>query len=180
MLIRSPLKLQEFANTLNLLIMSTITNIEKKDSVTQPKWLTLLRVAVGLILFWKGISFIQDSSRLEAMVQSTGINIFDENAQTVSFLISYLNLLGGFFIAVGLFTRWASLVQIPILIGAIVFVNLKSGLSLSNLELMLSILVLILLTVFVIKGSGVISADEYFRNYYKAGYEQGHTKEFLE
>lgn len=180
MLIRSPLKLQEFANTLNLLIMSTITNIEKKDSVTQPKWLTLLRVAVGLILFWKGISFIQDSSRVEAMVQSTGINIFDENAQTVSFIISYLNLLGGFFIAVGLFTRWASLVQIPILIGAIVFVNLKAGLSLSNSELMLSILVLILLIVFVIKGSGVLSADEYFRNYYKAGYEQGHTKEFLE
>ena len=159
--------------------MDSNTTTEKKDA-TQPKWLTLFRVALGIILFWKGISFIQDSSRLEAMVQSTGINMFGENARTVSFLISYINLLGGFFIAVGLFTRWVSLVQIPILIGAIVFVNLKAGMSLSNQELILSVLVLILLIVFVIKGSGVISADEYFRNYYKAGYEPGHTKKFLE
>lgn len=160
-------------------MMDSNTTIAKKDA-TQPKWLTLFRVALGIILFWKGISFIQDSSRLEAMVQSTGINMFGENARTVSFLISYINLLGGFFIAVGLFTRWVSLVQIPILIGAIVFVNLKAGMNLSNQELMLSVLVLILLIVFVIKGSGVISADEYFRNYYKAGYEPGHTKKFLE
>ena len=159
--------------------MDSNTTTEKKDA-TQPKWLTLFRVALGIILFWKGISFIQDSSRLEAMVQSTGINMFGENARTVSFLISYINLLGGFFIAVGLFTRWVSLVQIPILIGAIVFVNLKAGMNLSNQELILSVLVLILLIVFVIKGSGVISADEYFRNYYKAGYEPGHTKKFLE
>ena len=125
-------------------MMDSNKTIEKKDA-TQPKWLTLFRVALGIILFWKGISFIQDSSRLEAMVQSTGINMFGENARTVSFLISYINLLGGFFIAVGLFTRWVSLVQIPILIGAILFVNLKSGMNLSNSELMLSILVLILL-----------------------------------
>ena len=161
-------------------MMDSNTTIIKKDAANQPKWLTLFRVALGLILFWKGISFIQDSSRLEAMVQSTGINMFGENARTVSFLISYINLLGGFFIAVGLFTRWVSLVQIPILIGAILFVNLKAGMNLSNLELMLSILVLILLIVFFIKGSGVLSADEYFRNYYKAGYEPGHTKKFLE
>ena len=92
----------------------------------------------------------------------------DKNAQAVAFIITYINLLGGFLIAVGLFTRWASAIQIPILIGAIFFVNVKEGMDVSNYELFLSIIVMILLIVFVIKGSGVISADEYFRNYYKA------------
>lgn len=160
--------------------MELDTAIKKNTSAHQPKWLTIFRIALGLILCWKGISFIYDSSHLQAMMQSTGIGLFDNNAQTFAFIISYINLLGGLFIAVGLFTRWSALVQIPILIGAVVFVNIKAGMSFSNYELILSVIVLILLIVFVIKGSGVISADEYFRNYYKAGYESGHTKKFLE
>ena len=154
--------------------------IKKNTSNNQPKWLVIFRIALGIILFWKGISFIYDSSHLKSMMQSTGIGLFDNNAQTFSFIIAYINLLGGLCIAVGLFTRWAALVQIPILIGAIIFVNSKTGMSFSNFELVLSVIVLILLIVFLIKGSGVISADEYFRNYYKAGYESGHTKKFLD
>lgn len=154
--------------------------IKKNASDNQPKWLVIFRIALGLILFWKGISFLRDSSHLNAMMQSTGIGLFDNNAQTFSFIITYINLLGGLFIAVGLFTRWSALVQIPILIGAVVFVNSKAGMNFSNYELILSVIVLILLIIFVIKGSGVISADEYFRNYYKAGYESGHTKKFLD
>jgi len=159
--------------------MASEVPIEKTDS-SQPRWLTILRVALGFILFWKGISFIHDSSALEAMVQKTGINMFDQNAQTISFIITYANLLGGFLVTVGLFTRWACIVQIPILLGAIVFVNVKAGMRADNSELLLSILVLILLIVFAIKGSGVISADEYFRSYYKAGVKHGSTKKFFQ
>ena len=154
--------------------------IKKNASNNQPKWLVIFRIALGLILFWKGISFIYDSSHLKSMMLSSGIGLFDNNYQTFSFIITYLNLLGGLCIAVGLFTRWAALVQIPILIGAVVFVNSKTGMSFSNSELILSVIVLLLLILFLIKGSGVISADEYFRNYYKAGYESGHTKKFLD
>ena len=160
--------------------MKSDTIIKKNASANQPKWLTIFRIALGLILFWKGISFLRDSSQLKAMMQSTGIGLFDNNAQTFSFIITYINLLGGLLIVVGLFTRWAALVQIPILIGAVIFVNSKAGLSISNYELILSVIVLLLLIIFVIKGSGFISADEYFRNYYKAGYESGHTKKFLD
>jgi len=154
--------------------------IKNNAKNNQPKWLVIFRIALGLILFWKGISFIYDSSHLKSMMLSTGIGLFDNNSQTFSFIITYLNLLGGLCIAVGLFTRWAALVQIPILIGAVVFVNCKTGMSFSNSELILSVIVLLLLILFLIKGSGVISADEYFRNYYKAGYESGHTKKFLD
>jgi len=47
-------------------------------------------------------------------------------------------------------------------------------------ELALSIITLILLIVFAIKGSGTLSADEFFRTYYKAGTEDGNTKRFFE
>ena len=152
----------------------------EKNKSDQPKWLTIFRIALGLILFWKGISFIRDSLSLQQMVKYTGISMLDKNAEIVSFIITYANLLGGFLIIVGLFTRWASIIQIPILIGAVFLVNAREGMNASNIELVLSGIVLILLIVFVIKGSGAISADEYFRNYYKAGYESGHTKELLE
>ena len=83
------------------------------------------------------------------------------------------------FIGVGLFTKTSSIFQIPILIGAVFFVNSRHGLNQTNSELILSVIVLILLIIFAIKGSGVISADEYFRSYYKAGSEEGNTKKFL-
>jgi uncharacterized membrane protein YphA (DoxX/SURF4 family) len=154
--------------------------IEKNTSSRHPKWLILLRIVLGLILFWKGVSFIHDSSRLESMVQSTGINMFNSNAEMIAFVVPYLNLLCGLFIAVGLFTRWASIIQLPILIVAVIFVNVKAGMSFDNTELVLSVIVLILLILFSIKGSGVLSADAYFQSYYKAGSESGNTKKIFE
>lgn len=158
--------------------MEDNTGIGRTDTA-QPKWLTLFRVALGFILFWRGISFIHDSSRLESMLHSTGIGLFDSYTQAIALIITYVNLLGGFLIAVGLRTRIAAAAQIPIIIGAIIFVNMKAGMSLSNMELILSIIVLLLLVVFIIKGSGVLSADEYFRSYYKAGSEPGNTNKFF-
>ena len=142
-----------------------------------PKWLTIFRVALGLILFAKGISFFHDSTSLETMMHRKGWDMFDNNAETFSFIITYVNLLGGLFIATGLFTRWVALVQIPILIGAVIF---NMGASFSGQELFLSIISLLLSVIFVIKGSGAISADEFFRSYTFAGQEGGHTKRFFQ
>ena len=153
-------------------------NITEKTSITQPRWLTILRVALGLILFWKGITFIRDSSDLQLLLQRMSIGVVDKNSQVIAFIITYVNLLGGLFITVGLFTKTSSIIQIPILIGAVFFVNTKNGLNQSTGELILSAIVLVLLILFAIKGSGVLSADEYFRSYYKAGSEDGNTKSF--
>lgn len=147
---------------------------------TQPKWLALPRMILGIILILKGIAFFKDSTLIESMVQQTGLSFFDQNAATIAFIITYLNLLGGFFITIGLFTRWICLLQIPILIGAVIFVNSEAGMTTSNPELALSILVLILLIVYVIKGSGPLSADEFFRTYTNAGQKTGYTKKFFQ
>ena len=154
-------------------------DITEKTSTSQPRWLTIVRIALGFILFWKGISFIRDSSDLESMLHRMSMSVIDKNYEWIAFLITYLNLLGGLFIAVGLFTKTSCIIQIPILIGAVFFVNSRHGLNQSNSELILSVIVLILLVLFAVKGSGVISADEYFRSYYKAGSEEGNTKKFF-
>ncbi|MEO8762657.1 MAG: DoxX family protein [Ginsengibacter sp.] len=154
-------------------------DITEKTSATQPRWITIVRIALGFILFWKGINFIRDSSDLSLILQRMSIGVVNKNSEWIAFLITYINLLGGLFIAVGLFTKTSSVIQIPILIGAVFFVNTKDGLNQSSTELVLSVIVLILLILFAVKGSGVISADEYFRSYYKAGSEEGNTKKFF-
>ena len=152
---------------------------QRNSGTTFPGWLTLIRVMLGLVLIAKGISFFHDSATLETMIHKKGWGIFESNAQTIAVIITYINLLGGLFIATGLFTRWASLVQIPLLIGAVIF-NVQESISFSNTELLLSAITLLLLCVFVVKGSGALSADEFFRSYTHAGQEKGHTKRFFQ
>lgn len=154
-------------------------NITEKTNVNQPRWLTIVRIALGFILFWKGITFIRDSSDLQQLLQRMSIHVLDKNSEWIAFFITYINLLGGLFIGVGLFTKTFCIIEIPILIGAVFFVNTKDGLNQSAPELILSAIVLLLLILFAIKGSGVLSADEYFRSYYKAGSEEGNTKKFF-
>ena len=154
-------------------------DITEKTSVSQPLWLTIVRIALGLILFWKGINFIRDSSDLHLMLQRMSIGVVDKNSVWIEFLITYINLLGGLFIIVGLFTKTSSIILIPILISVVFFVNTRHGLNQSTFELVLSAIVLILLILFSIKGSGVLSADEYFRSYYKAGSEDGNMKKLF-
>jgi uncharacterized membrane protein YphA (DoxX/SURF4 family) len=146
----------------------------------KPKWLTLLRVLLGIIILLKGISFFQDSASLTAMLQTPGFAILDKNVTAIAFFITYFNLLGGVFLIVGLFTRWIAMLQIPLIIGAIIFVNIEDGIKFSNPELALSLLALVLLIVFLIKGSGTISADEFFRTYTNAGHKTGYTKKFFQ
>lgn len=144
----------------------------------QPLWITILRMILGFILAWKGLVFIRDTTLLEVLIGRTGIGVFSRNTNILSFIVSYLSLLCGLFIGSGLWTRAFSIVQIPVLIIAVFFVNLNN-VDTSQFELILSIITLILLVLFAIKGSGTISADEFFRTYYKAGTEDGQTKRFF-
>ncbi|TKK70135.1 DoxX family membrane protein [Ilyomonas limi] len=131
-------------------------------STIKLSWLTVLRVVLGLIILYKAISFIRNTEMLKSLITETGIGIFSQNSEVLAFVIAYLGLLCGFFITVGLFTKASSIVQIPILIVAIFFVNIKN-MDYNTFELVLSLIALILLILFAIKGSGTLSADEYFR-----------------
>jgi uncharacterized membrane protein YphA (DoxX/SURF4 family) len=78
-------------------------------------------------------------------------------------VITWAHLLGGFLIIIGLFTRWAALVQLPILIGALIFINMQKGSFATESELTFSLLVLLLLIFFFVEGGGPLSLDNYFK-----------------
>lgn len=139
----------------------TATNLLKR-TVGQPNLLSVLRLVAGLILSYKAISFIRDTAEAKMYIQQTGIGVFSRNAEMLAFLVAYLGLLCGFFITVGLFTRFAAIAQIPVLLVAVFFINSKN-IGDHVFEFILSMFVLLLLILFAIKGSGPLSADEYFR-----------------
>lgn len=140
----------------------TQTTTATKNSVGEPGLLTILRIALGIILIWKGINFIRDITRLESLIKETGVGIFTQYEDVLALVVTILTLLCGFFITVGFFTRIASIVQIPVVLAAILFVNVKN-LDQNGFELVLTIVVFVLLILFAVKGSGIFSADEYFR-----------------
>ena len=125
-------------------------------------WLDVLRILLGLIIVYKAINFIRNTAVLKSLIEETGIGVFSQNSTVLSFVIAYLSLLFGVFITVGLFTRASSIILVPVLIVAVFFVNIKR-MNYNAFEFILSVIALILLILFAIKGSGTLSADEYFR-----------------
>jgi uncharacterized membrane protein YphA (DoxX/SURF4 family) len=83
----------------------------------------------------------------------------------LALFICWVHLLGGTFIILGFLTRISAWTQIPILIGAIFFINLNSSLSPSYSELLLSVFVLILSIWFALAGGGKISMDNYTKTH---------------
>lgn len=139
--------------------MGTLRDIKEWSVSHNPKWLVVLRVALGFCLFAKGIVFMSNTVMLEELLQGSPMA---DNAGMLSIAITWANLLAGFLLIVGLFTRWVALIQIPILAGALVFINSqKSGFAAGS-EWGLALVVLLLLIFFLIVGSGPLSLDHYF------------------
>ena len=140
--------------------MGMIHQLEKWSITHHPKWLVFLRAALGLALFLKGISFMNDMVAVRSLLTEDYIfNVQDWLILT----ITWVHLLGGFLIIIGLFTRWAVVFQIPILLGAILFINAPKGFFAPDSELIFSILVLLLLVLFLFEGGGPLSLDNYFK-----------------
>jgi putative oxidoreductase len=141
--------------------MGTIQQIQRWSVMHHPRWLVILRIALGICLFAKGISFMTNVPLVEQQIKGTFLSPY---SSWLAIVVTWAHLLGGFFIIIGLRTRWAVLSQIPILVGAIVLVNLKQG-SGQGSELLFSIIIFLMLIFFLVEGSGRISLDYMFKNY---------------
>ena len=139
-----------------------VTKLNERTAL-QSGLLTLLRIFTGIVLIYKSINFIRDAAVAKTKIEQTGIGVFTENSEIWALVITYLGLLCGLFIALGLFTRVASIIQIPILIVAVFFVNFRN-IEGNVFEFVLSMIILLLLIFFALKGSGPFSAGEYFRS----------------
>lgn len=129
-----------------------------------PFLFVILRVVLGLILAIRGIFFLTSIQPLFHLIKSSSLSGLNMD-MTLALVISWVHLLGGTFIILGFLTRISAWAQIPILMGAILFINLNSSLSHSYSELLLSVFVLILSAVFALAGGGRISMDSYAKTH---------------
>ncbi|WP_026954631.1 DoxX family protein [Algoriphagus vanfongensis] len=144
--------------------METTNKMELWADTHHPSWLDFIRIALGLFIMYKGVLFISNTGALLQIMKDSDLQFFN---LALAHYVAFAHLVGGFMIAMGLKTRFAILFQLPILMGAVFFVNIDQGfLSISNnLEFELSLAVLVLLFVFLFYGSGRVSLDYWMKNH---------------
>ncbi|MEP6617436.1 MAG: DoxX family membrane protein [Ginsengibacter sp.] len=132
--------------------MNLLQRLEHWGDTHHPKWLDLVRIALGIFLCYKGIDFLTHMSTLVAIMKNASFGSFAYIL--AGQYVVFAHILGGILLALGLFTRFASMIQIPILLGAVIFVRTNEDLLRPYSELFTSILVLLLLICFLIIGDG--------------------------
>ncbi len=137
--------------------MGTIKSLNKWANAHTYFPLDLLRIALGILLFIKGINFMANSTILMQLFKPM------ENLAGGMVIIHYVapaHFIGGMLIAFGLLTRWAIIAQLPILIGAIA-INFVGPMDAANL--ILATITLLICVFFLFYGSGKHSLDYYFK-----------------
>lgn len=119
----------------------------------------LLRIYLGIGLFVRGVLFISNSAAFVDLIGTSSAAWLTSVA--LVHYVALAHLVGGVMLALGLFTRAAALVQIPILLGAVFIVHFQGGLMAASQSLEFSALVLFLLALMFLWGSGSLALDRY-------------------
>jgi uncharacterized membrane protein YphA (DoxX/SURF4 family) len=137
--------------------MNSVKELNKWANTHTYLPIDLLRVALGIFLFMKGISFITNIQYLADLISPI------DKIGGGMFLIHYIapaHMVGGIMIVFGLLTRWAIMAQLPILLAAVI-INFMGEMQSQNL--FLALITLAICVFFLFYGSGKHSADYYFK-----------------
>jgi uncharacterized membrane protein YphA (DoxX/SURF4 family) len=137
--------------------MGTIKTLNKWANAHTYYPLDVLRIALGVFLFMKGVHFVSNSELLIELIKP--LNTY-AGSMIMAHYVAAAHLVGGILIAFGLLTRWAIIVQIPILLGAIL-VNFMGEFNTTNF--LLATITFLLCVFFAFYGSGKHSVDYYFK-----------------
>lgn len=127
-----------------------------------PAWIDILRILLGVILVWKAIYFIVHKSAIIEIVHQYGFGFY---TMTAAHAIIGIHLAGGLLIIGGLFTRIAAAIQLPVILGNIIFVIIPNGFMTLKSEAELTLIILVLTILFIIEGSGKHSLDYYLQKH---------------
>jgi uncharacterized membrane protein YphA (DoxX/SURF4 family) len=128
-----------------------------------PKILDLIRILLGALLCIRAYIYLNNAGYIREFIVTN--QIIRQSPEVVLALIYYstfVQMVCGFLILIGLHTRLASLVIFPLIFGAVFFINILNPYF--NAELWLSVLVMTLLALFVVIGSGPWSLDRLLNN----------------
>jgi putative oxidoreductase len=141
---------------LKIYLMDYILRAVKWGDTHHPKWVDFIRIALGIFLMYKAIAWLIYMGQLSDLM--TGSMSFGLFALTLlGHYVVFAHLLGGLALILGMFTRAACIVQIPILLAAVFFVNNNTAMMQPYWEIVSSVVVLILLVYFMIVGNGPLS-----------------------
>jgi putative oxidoreductase len=138
--------------------MKLLTKIQFWGDHHHPKWLDFFRIVLGVILIWKGILFALNLNAFTNLMMQHRLGTAVA-LSLIAHLIIGLHIIGGLFITIGSHTRIFSLLNIPILLVAVLFVNLNQNIFKPYSEFWLSCAVLAALICFLIEGNGVWSVE---------------------
>ena len=127
--------------------MDLLHRLEYWGERHHPRWMDIIRIALGIFLVYKGIDFLYNMSDLVSLMSiKTSFGSFAYIL--IGHLIVFAHILGGIFLVLGVMTRFACLIQIPILLGAVFLINMPGDAMKPYSELLISIAVLLLLIYF--------------------------------
>jgi putative oxidoreductase len=117
----------------------------------QSMWMDILRIVTGMAIMAKAIYFFTDDSTIvKALNENLGLNFTG-----LSSLLIIVQLISGVLLIIGFATRFACLIQIPIVGGAMAFIYVQNQIPL--ITFIYTIAVLLSLAFFLIRGAGKLS-----------------------
>lgn len=135
--------------------MNLVERVEHWGDAHHPKWMDFVRIALGIFLCYKGAEFLTNTSVITGLLSPRSYNGF--TMIMITHYIVFAHILGGILLVLGVLTRFACLIQIPILLGALFFMGGAGGMFRPFGEIVLTLLVLLLLIYFLVIGNGPLS-----------------------
>lgn len=141
--------------------MNNLQRFELWGNTHHPKWVDIVRIVLGVFLCYKGIDFLRNMGVMNDLL-ANHLSFGSFAIIMIGHYIVFAHILGGIFIAMGVLTRFACLIQIPILLGALIMINWSQDMLRPYSQLILTIVVLLLLIYFLIAGNGswAVNFDE--------------------
>jgi putative oxidoreductase len=138
--------------------MKVLTKIQEWGDQHHPKWLDFIRMALGLTLMWKGIEFAFNLHAFTGLMENAGLGTA-VSISVMAHTIIALHLIGGLMIALGSHTRMFCLLNLPVLLVAVFYVNLPGQIFRPYSEFWFSCIVAVALICFFVEGDGIISIE---------------------
>lgn len=143
--------------------MNVIHRIEKWGDSHHPRFLDIIRIFLGIFLLLKGLGFMDNTANLKYLIESrSDITVAPWLLMILVYYVTFVHMVGGTLIALGIMTRFSAIMQIPVVFGAVFFINVLE--SPFNTDLASSVVALILLVLFAIIGSGRWSVESYIKS----------------
>lgn len=138
--------------------MNVVQRVGHWGDTHHPLWLDIVRILLGVFLCYKGVQFLANMGTMLSLI-SDRMSFGNFSAMMMSNYIAFAHILGGILLILGVLTRFACILQIPILVGAIFFIHATPDPNLYRpfSEMTLAIVVLLLLILFLIVGNGRVS-----------------------